>query len=371
MGSATPVADGAALATTYFDGLSNRKHVVALRFGAQAIDILEDGLGLASWRYDDMRRASDTPTALRFSATSALPLARLEVRDPALQREILSRCRALGSNPSSAPRQTARIVAWSLGAIVSLVLVVIYGMPLLAERLAPLIPASFERRLGDVAERQAKLMFGGNTCTRADGKAAFDKLIAALKDAGGLHIDLQAEVTSSSITNAFALPGGKVYLLDPLLQQAQNVDELAGVLAHELGHIVHRDHMRTMIYNGGTSFLIGLLFGDVTGSSAAIFATRSLLTSSYSREAESNADQFAVTVMHKLGRSPRPLGEFLVRLTKKQNDASSNRNITNILASHPMSDERLKVMSAAHREPTGPELLAPAEWRALKGICRQ
>src|SRR4051812_12448358 len=112
MVNATPVADGAASVTTYFDGLSNRKHTVALRFGMQAIDILEDGLGLASWRYDDMRRASDTPTALRFSATSALPLARLEVRDPALQREILSRCGALGNDPSGTPRQTERIVAW-------------------------------------------------------------------------------------------------------------------------------------------------------------------------------------------------------------------------------------------------------------------
>ena len=52
-------------------------------------------------------------------------------------------------------------------------------------------------------------------------------------------------------------------------------DEIAGVLAHELGHLKHRDNMRGLIYNGGTSFLIGLLFGDITGSSALIFASRS------------------------------------------------------------------------------------------------
>jgi len=75
-----------------------------------------------------------------------------------------------------------------------------------------------------------------------------------------------------------------------LLAKAENADEIAGILAHELGHLRHRDGTRNLIYNGGTSFLIGLLFGDITGSGALIFASRSLVTASYSREAEQNAD---------------------------------------------------------------------------------
>jgi Zn-dependent protease with chaperone function len=46
------------------------------------------------------------------------------------------------------------------------------------------------------------------------------------------------------IPNAFALPGGKVYLFDGLLAKAENPDEIAGVLAHELGHLKHRDGIR-------------------------------------------------------------------------------------------------------------------------------
>ena len=76
--------------------------------------------------------------------------------------------------------------------------------------------------------------------------------------------------------------------------------------------------MRGLIHNGGTSFLIGLLFGDITGSSALIFASRTLVTSSYSREAEQNADSFAIDVMHRLGRSPKPMGELLFRVTGKE-----------------------------------------------------
>ena len=118
-------------------------------------------------------------------------------------------------------------------------------------------------------------------------------------------------VLASSIPNALALPGGKIYLLNGLLQKAEGPDEIAGVIAHEMGHVAHRDQVRVMIQNGGTSFLIGLLFGDVTGSAAAIFAARSLVDASYSRQAESNADAFAIETMHALGRSPAPMGELL------------------------------------------------------------
>ena len=96
--------------------------------------------------------------------------------------------------------------------------------------------------------------------------------------------------------------------------------------------------MRLMIQSGGTSFLIGLLFGDITGAGAAIFATRSLLDASYSRDAESQADAFAIATMYKLGRSPKPLGEFLFRIT----GAQSGRSL-GILASHPMTEDRRDV----------------------------
>ena len=77
----------------------------------------------------------------------------------------------------------------------------------------------------------------------------------------------------------------------------------------------HRDSLRTIIQTGGTSFLIGLLFGDVTGGGAMVFVGRSLFDASYSRDAERAADAFAIDVMHKLGRSAKPMGEFLFRVT--------------------------------------------------------
>jgi Zn-dependent protease with chaperone function len=290
-------------------------------------------------------------------------LARLEIRDGVAAAELISRCTPLDENVPGRHGVLA-IVGWSLAATVSIVGVILFGVPLAADRLTPLVPQAFERRLGDVAEGQLKTLFGGKTCDSASGQAAFTKLANAVREAAGLDTSVQSAVLSTPIPNAFALPGGKIFLLNGLLAKANDADEVAGILAHELGHLKHRDSTRNLIYNGGSSFLIGLLFGDITGSGALIFASRSLLTASYSREAEKNADAFSIDVMHRLGRSPKPMGQLLFRVTGKQADSGLS-----ILASHPLTQDRLRLMSEEDRPSSGPPLLTAAEWSSLKAIC--
>jgi Zn-dependent protease with chaperone function len=346
----------------YFDGLSNRRRLVTLAFGDQ-LELAEPAQTPVKWSYADIRRADSPSGTLRVTCLAAPALARLEIRDPAVAAELTSRCPRLDENAPG--KGIAPVIGWSIAAAVSIVGVVLFGVPLAADRLTPLVPQAFERRLGDVADGQVKVIFGNKTCTNIAGQAAFAKLVNTLRQAAGLDAPLQTEVLATPIPNAFALPGGKVYLFDGLLAKANNPDEIAGVLAHELGHVRHRDSTRNLIYNGGTSFLIGLLFGDITGSGALIFASRSMVTASYSREAEHNADTFSIDVMHKLGRSPKPMGELLFRVTGKQGD-----NTLSFIANHPLTEDRLKRMSDEDRPPTGPPLLTADEWASLKAICK-
>ena len=346
------------IAAVFYDGTSNRKRSVTLRF-ADVLTIVEDGAVIANWPYADVRRA-DGKKALRLLCVSALPLARLEIADPDAAALVAARFPQLDAGRAGA--QTGRIVAWSLAAAVSIVLVTIYGIPLIADRLAPLVPFAVEKRIGEAVDRQARAIFSGQNCTRPEGQAAFDKMMAKLKDAGGFDSPLEAHVLSSNIVNAYALPGGKVYLLDGLIQRAKSVDEVAGVMAHELGHAQNRDGLRKIIQTGGSSFLIGLLFGDVTGGSAVLFAARSIVDASYSREAESRADAFTIKAMHGLGRSPRPMGEFLVRVT-------GGGRISTVIDSHPLSTDRLDRMKQEDRPGTGEPILTDQEWLALKQIC--
>jgi Zn-dependent protease with chaperone function len=347
----------------YFDGRTNRKRPVTLRLGG-GVEIVEQDRIVDIWPFGEVRRADGPPNALRLSCVAALPLARLEIADQATKAAVVSHCTALDAMTRGRVG-TGRIIFWSLAAVCSIVGLAVFGIPYAADRLAPIVPYALEKRMGDAADGQIRAALGGKLCTGAEGQAAFTALVDKIKDAGEIEFPLEAHVLSSRVANALALPGGRVYLLDGLLQKATGPDEIAAILAHELGHVKHRDNMRRLIQTGGTSFLFGLLFGDVTGAGAVIFVSRSMLDASYSREAERNADAFAIEAMHKLGRSPLPMGELLFRITGEQ-----GKNPLSILAGHPLTEDRLDTMKKAHRPNTGVPLLSDAQWRALKGICR-
>jgi len=348
----------------YFDGYSSRKRHVALRFAGD-LEIVEDNTVVATWPYSAVRRVHSLPNTLRLRCAAGPTLARLEIVDPSTQNTVRERCASLELD-GVGKTHTLRILFWSLAAVASIVLAAIFLIPVIAERMAPLVPYAFERRIGEAIDEQVRAALGGKVCTGRDGRAALALLVGKLKEAGGIEHELDAEVLLSPVPNALALPGGKIYMLNGLLQTAGDPDEIAGVLAHELGHIKHRDSMRMLIQNGGTSFLFGLLFGDVTGAGAAIFMARSMLQASYSRDAERSADAFAADVMRTLGRSPIPMGQLLVRVSKAMR---SNFGPT-LLDSHPLSEDRLATMQKGDRPINGAPLLSASQWRALKDVCR-
>ena len=167
------------------------------------------------------------------------------------------------------------------------------------------MPISIERSLGEAADSQARVPFGTKQCAAPAGAAALAKLSERLQGASDLRLPATIIVLASKTPNAFALPGGKVYLLSGLLDKAESQDEIIGVLAHELGHLQHRDHLRRMIADGGGAYLIGLMFGHVTGGAALIYASKTLLFAAHSRESEAAADAFAAATLAKLGARPR------------------------------------------------------------------
>lgn len=346
----------------FFDGKSSRKRTVSVGFG-DLCEIVENGQLVATWPFENIRRVDAPPALLRVSCLSAPPLARLEIRDPVLADRLVALCPKL--NDEALGRQgVGRVVGWSLLALVSILLVIIYGVPLAADRLTPLVPRALEARIGDAADKQVRIVFSDKACTSTAGQAAFLKLVEALRVAGGLQGPVEAAVLSTDTANAFALPGGKIYLFSGLLKEARNSDEIAGVLAHELGHIEHRDSLRNIIYNGGTSYLVGLLFGDITGSSAVIFASRTMFEASYSRDAERDADRFSIDVMHRLGRPTTPMGELLHRIT-----GNEKKKAFSFLSNHPFTEDRMALMQQEYRPPTAPLLLSDEEWLALRDIC--
>jgi predicted Zn-dependent protease len=347
----------------YFDGAGARRRTVHVALESEGVAIAEAGARLAFWRYADLRPADSPGGMLRLAAAGAPELARLEIRDPALIQAIGFRVPGLEKQGARDRAGTSRIVVWSLTAAVSLVLTVVFLVPLVADRLAPIVPLAMERRLGEAVDSQVRAMFGAETCAKEPGAAALAELSGRLTDAADLAIPVDIAVLRSKIPNAVALPGGYVYVFEGLLTEARGPDELAGVIGHELGHVAGRDGLRRLIQAGGSSFLLGMLFGDITGGGALIFAARTLVDSRYSREAETGADAFAKSLMFRVGRSSKPLGEFLVRI-----DAGGDGGLA-FLSSHPVTAERVKSLEDQDRPPAGAPLLDDGEWRALKAIC--
>jgi beta-barrel assembly-enhancing protease len=224
--------------------------------------------------------------------------------------------------------------------------------------LAPLVPASFEQKIGDAMVGD----FGGRVCNGTGGQAALDAVVKRLEpDPTGLKV----RVVNVNMVNAVALPGGNIFVFRGLLQEAKSPDELAGVLGHEIGHVRNRDVMQALLRQMGLSVLLGGANSDVTGSLNA------LVSSTYSRDAESKADAYSMRAMARANVSPLDTAGFFARLAEMEKGAGKAQAALGYLASHPMSATREKAYKASLKKGAAyTPVVSPQQWRALVDSCK-
>jgi len=222
--------------------------------------------------------------------------------------------------------------------------------------IAPHIPQSWEDRLGDAMAGD----FGGRLCETPGSRAALEKLRRAL----GPDVPIrQIAVANVPMVNAITLPGGRILIFEDLISEAKSPDELAGVLAHEMGHVRHRDTMTALVRQLGLSVVLGGLNGQVGG------AINGLLAMSYSRDAERAADDFSIHALRRANISPLPTAAFFDRLSGMAGGDKVER-ATGWMASHPVSSERKAAFErSAVKDHRYAPALTPAEWKALVDAC--
>jgi predicted Zn-dependent protease len=357
----------------YFDGMKPVRRAAALRLDANALMLSVDGGPPFRWDYRSIRYDGEEGPVLRLhrEESGARTGEVLELAVDAFSRELLQRCPALAGAAGERRRNGMRVLAWSLAAVVSLAALIFYGVPALSTRLATVVPWSTEAAIGDAVEKQVirEMSQGAPRICSARSDSPGSRALKAMVDRLAAHATLpgplDVKVIDSSVQNAFALPGGKIIFMRALIERAESADEVAGVLAHEMGHVANRDAMRGMIHAGGVSFLIGTLLGDFTGAGALVIASRYLLTSRHSRSVESQADIFAIEVMTKAGGDVRALGRFLRRVA-----ASPGERQLELLLTHPVTDDRVAEIERRAAAPVRP-ILSREEWLALRAICRE
>jgi predicted Zn-dependent protease len=366
----------------FFDGKTSARHEVTVELEPRMLRVRapDDSAVLAEWDYDELQELSAPNDVLRLGRQGNHVLARLEVRDPQLAAAIDELSVPVDRSGRSERRLRGRIIAWSLIATASLVLVAVIGLPMLATRLTALVPYRIERKLGEAINAQVRASLDTRhlgpafICGQGDGdeaaRAAFDKIMGELERGAGLPYRFEAAVVRRPEANAIALAGGHVYVFQGLIEQAKTPDEVAGVIAHEVGHVAHRDGTRSILQGAGLSLLFGMLLGDFVGGGAVVIAATTILKTSYSREVEAAADAYGVTLMSKIGGDPRALGGILLRI------AGTTHPGPKLLLDHPETADRVAAIDAlagslARQAPPPRALLDSSEWVALKTICRQ
>lgn len=141
--------------------------------------------------------------------------------------------------------------------------------------------------------------------------------------------------------NALALPGGYIFITKGMLQQLQTEAQLAGVLAHEVVHVVARDTANAISNAIGMNMLLFALAsagpsGDVM---RAAHVTAQILSLQYSKEDERAADVAGIDYMVRAGYSPYAMVEMMEMLEKRQRDYQ-----VEFLSSHPLHENRIKYM---------------------------
>lgn len=297
---------------------------------------------------------TEDPNALRAIENAAGneladKLADIAPEDPAGRRRGLVSCMLLigllGVIGWSAPR----LFHWSI------------------ERAVDLLPYSVDEQIGEVAHAS---MDAGTEIEDEELRAFIRQVIDRLALHTGVEsIEFRFRIVANEDPNAFALPGGYITVHSGLITEAERPEQVAGVLAHEMAHVLQRHGLRGMAHSLGLLAAVQLFLGDtegLTGLAAELFSLATV--NDYSQEQESAADREAVRIMHAAGLDPTALADFFKSLAEEHGDVPADLAW---MSSHPQHSQRIE---AIHQQqaalPAVDYVELDVNWQQLQELAR-
>lgn len=341
----TPSATAAG--TRYYDGRSATAHAATLRWSDAFLSI--DGVAgeLAAWPRARLKVGEIDPDGRVTLSCKGEP-GRLIVDAGALPERV------------SAPRMQRRhYLGWMAVGVAALLLGIglVVGLPSVG---AALVPRSAENQLGDMVE--AVVVGKHRVCRGVDGQRALEQLEARLASAAGVAQPVRLVVIDSKMLNALTLPGARMVIMRGLLDQIGNADQLAGVMAHETGHIARRDPLVALLRSAGIGVVsatlgINLGFADVSSLAGRLVGL------SYSREMERLADANGIAYLQASGLRSDGLAAFFALADKHGGSAGG---APEFLSDHPRTTDRQK---RSQGSPLGESALTAQQWAAVRAMC--
>jgi Zn-dependent protease with chaperone function len=329
---------------------------------------------LNEWSCDGLRLVGEVyrrqPIRLshRDQGEAILSLANHEILD--VLGRTLPRFRRRRSAEDNA---TMRLLSWGI-ALILVTVTLLKGVPLLAGPLAYLVPARWEQAWGE--QMLGLVGEDGAMCDSEAGQAALQVLTERLAATTELPFPFKVQISNTPLVNAMALPGGHIIVFQGLITAAQSPEEVAGVLAHEMAHEVQRHPMRGLLRTAGLRLVIGALAGGSgTAFSFAGFGEL-LLSLSYNRQDEVEADRIGVEMLNKANIRGDGLAAFFARQEEggKSDPSSAAEQQTasrvgRFLSTHPADEARVIAITAqAHGTESA---LTKEQWRALQTMCEE
>ncbi len=323
-----------------YDGVSSKEHNVVIEFtDNKRVIIASHGIDVPIASVKISSRLGSTPRVLHFPNGERCKSEENDKID-----EILDKLEVKRSKIHKLER------SWKL-AISSVVLIAIFVGVMLtagADYSANLLANVLPKETLDSASHEGLKQLDKHYLHKSNlSKAKKQKILAMFKKLtnGDKRYKLHFRSSPKIGANAFALPSGDIVLLDELvmLDKDRELRGVLGVLAHEKGHVVYKHALKGMIKGAIASTIIGYATGDL--SFIVTTLPTILVTSSYSREFESQADHYAKSELKRMGVSSKPLALLFIRLEeleKKKHKDSNSTDSFDWISSHPATKDRIK-----------------------------
>jgi len=235
-----------------------------------------------------------------------------------------------------------RRMVWSAvgGVALAFMLGLWFGADLLVELAVARIPVEWEQKLGQSAYKdflaQQEIMKEGLTVSAVDEMT--HRLTAQIPDN---PYKFEVTVVKSDVVNAFALPGGYIVVFTGLMKKAGNGEEVAGVMSHELNHVLQRHGLERIVKQLGLVAVVSIILGNQQGlMSLARQLGVELLTLKFSREQETEADLTGLQLLYRAKIDPSGMISFFQRLSEKDEGRME------WFSTHPMSQGRAERLKA-------------------------
>lgn len=330
----------------------------------------QDGAEHATWPFESLRPAGRAvrgePVRLdRGPGASEVIVA----PDAALLAELRRASPAFAAH-APAPRAglTAGFALAIVGAVIaSVVALYLWGIPALAGIAARQVPVAWERELGDAALES--LAPSGVRIGNPIVTAPVDAIVDRLHAASGATDSFRVVVVDRPEVNALAAPGGVIVVFRGLLEFSEGPDQVAGVLAHEIQHVLKRHVLRGLLQRASLAVVLAVLAGDAGGTLATQLA-QGLGDLSYSRGIEEEADVAGYALMRAAAIDPAAMPAFFERLERKGSDSKG----LEFLSTHPATEaraKRLRERIASDPPVVAREVVTPEAWREMIEALRR